>query len=829
MRTTQRCLMCGSHLAFLKKIASGSFCSDEHRDKYHAQLDYIIFDRLKGERRRLLGNGSFAPAPLARYLRRGADSLPPLGSGLDRVVEPLPSYDLCVPQHATTLVQCLGEGAYLHGIAARRNPGLRTMLLHPRGIRRRWPKSPGLPRVITGLSSLCGPFSPMLQVRGPAPALLALAPIGFNREFALRWTTGLQSKGLPAVRQPIAVVQVVAPILRRDARESLAAITFIREFAMWRTTTGLRSGLAFSASTFGIPEPKALLRDAGSILAADLPRQFAMVAPRVNGAIETLGSKGLIRLEPKVAAPDGCSLDPGSLDFTRTAAIGALHVPSPRLAAAGRNVIETPVSVRLPKLRQLAAAAPQQFGGTAPYPTLQPAEIRLRIAQTAGLVRSQRIPAPHAPAGLENVMATGTPASFEPAVQVSGFGTVSPRGMRPWGLVAALPPSPVASPARGIDSIAPVTEAQPQLPASSIGCAHEVLQYAASVSHVRMPEGANRRIEIVVDPAAAVFERAVVMGSLHRNGTGIGQLLPIRCTAVVPGAPKRRPHIGMVAMRLRPIMPRLRLEPDVFRRPRVDQETVVIPSAAWQMPTWKRLSIGVPVIAILIAFYLSMDRSNVSQARAESSMIGDVMGNMRRDLSGRAAVNLTEAFDSGLTNWTGGDGWQNSWKSKAGEAFPASLAVLTASVPLRNYTAEFNAQPSKKALSFVVRARDLDNYYAARFVITKPGLLPEVMFERYAVVAGEELQRVRTPLHMPLGHDSVYRVRVEARDNDFAVYLNDTIVDSWSDDRFPTGGIGFFAKKGESARIAGVHVWHQDDTVGRLLAHISKDDGTRSR
>jgi hypothetical protein len=279
----------------------------------------------------------------------------------------------------------------------------------------------------------------------------------------------------------------------------------------------------------------------------------------------------------------------------------------------------------------------------------------------------------------------------------------------------------------------------------------------------------------------------------------------------------------MVAMRLRPLIPASRLETLGFKSRRLPQHVAELSKAAWRMPSWRRLSIGIPVAAVALAVYLTSDRSNVSLARADTSVISDVVGEVRRDLAGRAAVDLNETFGAGLNQWNGAEKWQTSWSAHTGEALPGKLALYTPSVSLRDYNAEFNGQIAKKALSFVVRARDLDNYLAVRFVAVTPGLMPEVVVERYAVVAGEMSQPVRTQLHMPLAQDSVYLVRIDARGSDFTVYLNGTVADHWTDARFPTGGIGFFTKKGEKARITGLHVWHQDDTVGRLLAKISRD------
>jgi len=50
---------------------------------------------------------------------------------------------------------------------------------------------------------------------------------------------------------------------------------------------------------------------------------------------------------------------------------------------------------------------------------------------------------------------------------------------------------------------------------------------------------------------------------------------------------------------------------------------------------------------------------------------------------------------------------------------------------------QFLGQISKKALGFVYRAADLDNYYVAKLVVMKPGPLPVIGLQRYAVINGK--------------------------------------------------------------------------------------------
>ncbi len=50
---------------------------------------------------------------------------------------------------------------------------------------------------------------------------------------------------------------------------------------------------------------------------------------------------------------------------------------------------------------------------------------------------------------------------------------------------------------------------------------------------------------------------------------------------------------------------------------------------------------------------------------------------------------------------------------------------------------QFLGMIDKKALSWVVRAADFDNYYVVKLVVLKPGPLPTIGVTRYAVVNGK--------------------------------------------------------------------------------------------
>jgi hypothetical protein len=139
------------------------------------------------------------------------------------------------------------------------------------------------------------------------------------------------------------------------------------------------------------------------------------------------------------------------------------------------------------------------------------------------------------------------------------------------------------------------------------------------------------------------------------------------------------------------------------------------------------------------------------------------------------------------------------------------------------------AQIEQKALAFVTRAADIQNYYVVKLVVTRPGPLPEVSIVRYPVIRGREDKRVQKRLVMTVYNDTIYRIRTTLRADAWTLAVNDQIVDSWSDDRLETGGVGLFAARGERARMYDLRVRHQDDTIGKVLAHIAEPRTQSSR
>ncbi len=195
---------------------------------------------------------------------------------------------------------------------------------------------------------------------------------------------------------------------------------------------------------------------------------------------------------------------------------------------------------------------------------------------------------------------------------------------------------------------------------------------------------------------------------------------------------------------------------------------------------------------------------------------------LKDSIGRRAAIELGDDFRAGLGSWQGRDGWSDTWDyDAAGFLRPGGLAVFQPSLELSDYRFEFLGAIERRAMSWVYRAQDLDNYQVGRIVILDPGPLPKVIFERYAVIGGKPGPKTQRTLFMTVHTDNMFRVRVDAQGDSLTTLVQGQVVDTFNDSRLRTGGVGFFSAKGEQSRLRWIEVSHQYDTLGRLCALLA--------
>jgi hypothetical protein len=258
-------------------------------------------------------------------------------------------------------------------------------------------------------------------------------------------------------------------------------------------------------------------------------------------------------------------------------------------------------------------------------------------------------------------------------------------------------------------------------------------------------------------------------------------------------------------------------------------------SASWQWirAAWsgapRDLKLVTVVLPVLVALAVTGSFPKVpikTVAPAQMAQVEKVVNehwkNLNETISNRAAVSYADDFRSGLDGWESRSNLTTSWSyDLAGFVRPGPLAIFKPTLDMVDYRFEFLGEIDQRAMGWVFRAEDLNNYYAMKFVIVKPGPLPLVDMVRYAVINGKEGPHVHKPLPMTVRPDMLYRVLMDVRGADFTVIAQGQVVDFWTDHRLQHGGVGFFSNHGERARLRWVEVSHQYDALGRVCAYLA--------
>ena len=215
--------------------------------------------------------------------------------------------------------------------------------------------------------------------------------------------------------------------------------------------------------------------------------------------------------------------------------------------------------------------------------------------------------------------------------------------------------------------------------------------------------------------------------------------------------------------------------------------------------------------------------SSNTEAHPEPGSFRHPMSWLRIAASQRAASHLADNFDEGMAAWgMQAKGWAPGWThSPEGYVHPGRLALFQPTLHYANYRMDFLGQIENNGMSWAVRGKDAQNYYAMTARILRPGLRPVLSMAHYPVVQGEPGHMVELPLSVMIHNGVTYHVSVEVYGSHYRVFIEGEEVDSWSDDTLPTGGVGFFSEAGERARIYWVQVSRNDDWLGWLCGHIA--------
>ena len=256
-------------------------------------------------------------------------------------------------------------------------------------------------------------------------------------------------------------------------------------------------------------------------------------------------------------------------------------------------------------------------------------------------------------------------------------------------------------------------------------------------------------------------------------------------------------------------------------------------SRHWIARAWKTAPSDLRTLAVLLPILVAVayattlpgvhDSSAAKAFRSRASqMAAEEWRLLAQQISRRAAIEITDDFRSGLDSWESRSNLTNTWSFDSnGFVEPGPLAILKPTQELRNYSFEFLGEIQQKAIGCAFRARDLDNYYAVKFIEVNSNSLPTMRLVRYAVINGKEGPHTEKPLPSSIRADMMNRLRVEVRGSDFTILAQGELVDFFSDERLASGGVGFFCNRGEKARLRWVQVSNQYDALGRLCALLA--------
>jgi hypothetical protein len=184
-------------------------------------------------------------------------------------------------------------------------------------------------------------------------------------------------------------------------------------------------------------------------------------------------------------------------------------------------------------------------------------------------------------------------------------------------------------------------------------------------------------------------------------------------------------------------------------------------------------------------------------ARAAAVPIGCVTDGVdsRPGAPPESRSSLEERFDAGWKNWSGGHG---SWTVDAAGARTGSLALFTPSLEWQDYELEFFTRIENRSVTWVYRAAGLNDYYMAALT-GLPG--KGYAFTHRTVHRGKPGAASTAPVSILPNAKSAYLIRMRIAGNQFSVSIDGQLIETWTDTKLSTGGVGFMGAPEDRARI----------------------------
>jgi hypothetical protein len=171
-----------------------------------------------------------------------------------------------------------------------------------------------------------------------------------------------------------------------------------------------------------------------------------------------------------------------------------------------------------------------------------------------------------------------------------------------------------------------------------------------------------------------------------------------------------------------------------------------------------------------------------------------------------AAVHFEEHFDAGWDNWVGG---VQDWKVDVAGVRTGSMALFMPTLDMEDYDLEFLARIDARSINWVVRAAGEDQHLRCTLCAREDNQLE---FSRVLVRGGAAEAAIVAATRVPGKKRSAVTVRTTVSGSSFAVSVDGKTVDTWTEERLPSGGVGFTGTPDDRARLYWVKISSSPNT-----------------
>ena len=127
---------------------------------------------------------------------------------------------------------------------------------------------------------------------------------------------------------------------------------------------------------------------------------------------------------------------------------------------------------------------------------------------------------------------------------------------------------------------------------------------------------------------------------------------------------------------------------------------------------------------------------------------------------------------------------------------------------------EFSWVPDAAGVGWVFRARDGNNYYAARLSLQQRRADGVLVAERFSVLGGAESAHSRKVI--PLEHPAALtKFHMDAIGSAFKLFVEDKPADSWTDARLNSGALGFYDDGDRLPKLLALSITLINNSVSR--------------